>query len=166
MCEKRFVQFRSTDLWCSYLCKLKYLSEKEVEKRHKECKVAVREKLSVLEATAKRWFQKWIRWRDRALPCISCGSIFAKWDGGHYFKAELYSGLIFHEMNCNKQCAYCNGPKMHGNLAPYRIGLVEKYGKLAVEGLEEISDSMRSYKYTREEYNEIIEKYKAKLKAA
>ena len=163
MCEKKFVQFRSTDVCCSYVCQVKYMSEKEIAKRHKECKVAVNESVTKLESIARRWFQKWIRFRDRALPCISCGSIYAKWDSGHYFKAELYSGLIFDEMNVNKQCAYCNGTKMHGNLSGYRIGLVKKYGKLAVEGLEEISDSMRGYKYTRLELKEIIEKYKAKL---
>lgn len=162
MCEKRFVQFRSTDVCCSFICQTKYMSEKEQAKRFKDATLAVKESLPILKAKARKIFQAWVRNRDAAFPCISCGSIYAKWDGGHYFKAELYSGLIFNEMNVNKQCAYCNGPKMHGNLSGYRIGLVKKYGKLAVEGLEEMSDSMRGYTYTREELKEIIAKYKKK----
>ena len=163
MCEKKFPQFRSTDVCCSYVCQVKYMSEKEIAKRHKECLTATKESLPILKAKAKRIFQAWVRKRDENLPCISCGVIQARFDGGHYFKAETHSGLIFHEMNVNKQCSRPCNKDLHGNLSGYRIGLVKKYGKLAVEGLEEISDSMRGYKYTRLELKEIIEKYKAKL---
>lgn len=163
MCEKKFFQFRSTEVCCSFICKTKYLSEKEIAKRLKFYETAEKESLPVLKAKAKRIFQAWVRKRDENLPCISCGKTHAKWDGGHYFKAEIYSGLIFHEMNVNKQCSRPCNKDLDGNLPAYRIGLVKKYGKLAVEGLEEISDSMRGYKYTRAELKDIIEKYKAKL---
>ena len=161
ICSKEFIPLRITQV-CSYICALKWNDKKEVDKRVKQLKIEV-QSVKDLEVIARRVFQKWVRLRDAKDPCISCGTIYAKWDGGHYYKAELYSGLIFDEMNCNKQCAHCNGPHMHANLIGYRKGLVEKYGALAVEGLEEIADSKRFYKFTKQELKDIIAKYKTKI---
>lgn len=149
---------------CSPKCALTFNSEKEVNKRVKQMKVEV-EGTTQLEKAARIIFQKFIRERDKNFACISCGTLSTnQWDGGHYLKAELYSGLIFNEDNCHKQCCYCNGPKMNGNLTLYRIGLVKRYGTEFVEGLESIADSNRFYKYSRAELIDIANKYKMKLK--
>lgn len=113
---------------------------------------------------ARIYFQKWIRKRDEHLPCISCGSFESKfWDGGHYLKAELYTGLIFNEFNCNKQCRKCNR-YLGGNESGYRVGLVQKYGAIKVEELESIKDKNRVKRFSRFELEEIKKKYKHKLK--
>lgn len=162
-CGKEYSPMNSLQVVCSYLCSLKFNSEKEVNKRIKEYKVSS-QKLSELEAIARKIFQAYIRKRDENLPCISCGKTNAtQWDGSHYYKAEIWSGLIFDEMNCNKSCSYCN-KELHGNLIEYRKGLIKKYGELAVEGFEEQADQHRQFKYTREMYLEIIKTYKQKIK--
>ncbi len=136
-------------------------------KRIKEADLEVRESMksiSRLINDARVPFQKWIRQRDINDGCISCSSLNVKlWHGGHYFKAELYSGLIFNEINVNKQCEKCN-TYGGGNESGYRIGLVKKYGEDAFKQLESIADQNRSYKFTREEIKEIKKKYQLKLK--
>jgi hypothetical protein len=90
--------------------------------------------------------------RDAKLPCISCGNANAKdWSGGHFYSAGMYSGLIFDERNCHKQCnTYCN-KYLSGNLLEYRKGLTKRYGEDFVIELDRISIEKRNYKYTKEE---------------
>jgi len=162
-CGNDFKQMNSLQIVCSYQCALKFNSEAEIKKRVQEYKQNV-QSLSQLESLAKVVFQKWIRYRDENLPCISCGTNTSnQWDGSHYFKAEIYSGVIFNELNVNKSCSYCN-KWLDGNLINYRKGLIEKYGVLAVEGLEQLANETRQYKYNKDELNEIINTYKLKLK--
>ena len=108
--------------------------------------------LSQLEAEAKKSFQKYIRLRDEGLPCISCGNTKTKdWAGGHYFAAGIYSGLMFDERNCHKQCnTHCN-KYLSGNLLEYRKGLIARYGLQFVNELESESDAKRDFKYSREQ---------------
>jgi hypothetical protein len=169
-CKKDFLPTRPLQCVCSLSCSISLAKkkqekkeEKDWQKRKKEGKESLK-KLSQYEEEAKRVFQKWVRFRDADLPCISCGCITTpQWDGGHYFKAEIYSGLIFHEDNVNKQCCRCN-KNLHGNEANYRIGLVKKIGEERVKELEAISITLRQYKYTKEQLLEIKEEYKQKLK--
>ncbi len=93
---------------------------------------------------AKDEFQKWIRIRDKDLPCISCGKFITedgldmKWDGGHFYKSELYTSLMFDEGNCHKQCSYCND-HLSGNLIEYRDRLLIKIGQEGYEDLRHAS---------------------------
>lgn len=141
--------------------------EKKVKADKKKKDLAVRESLksiSRLIQEARVPFQKWIRLRDANEPCISCGTTKAKiWHGGHYFKAELYTGLVFNEMNVNKQCEKCN-TFGGGNESGYRLGLIKKYGEKEVKELEESANYLRSYKFTREEIKHIKTKYQKRLK--
>jgi len=128
---------------------------------------ALREELKSVTAVineVRKVFQKYIRARDINDACISCGDTKAKmWHAGHFFKAELYTGLIFDEANCNKQCEKCN-TFLNGNESNYRIGIVEKYGEAKVKMLEEIKDECRLYKFTKRELREIEKMYKKKYK--
>jgi len=109
-------------------------------------------------------FQRWIRHRDKDLPCISCDTLAAtKWDAGHYLKAELYTGLIFTKINCHKQCQRCN-QYGGGMQVEYRIGLVKRIGEAAVIELEKSKDRLRVYQWSDEELAEIKKKYSDKLK--
>lgn len=141
--------------------------EKSNKKKEKQKFKKIKESLKTLsdyKKEARLVFQKWIRERDKNKPCISCSSNTSNlWDGGHYLKAELYSGLIFNEDNVHKQCRKCNR-FLGGNELNYRKGLIERYGVKFVEDLESIADENRVKKYTKEELIEIKKKYQTKLK--
>jgi hypothetical protein len=169
-CKNDFLPTRPLQVVCSLSCsislakkKQELKEEKDWQKRKKEGKEAIK-KLSEYESEARKEFQKWIRMRDIAEPCISCGCTEAKWDAGHWWKAELYSGLIFNEDNVNKQCSRPCNKDYHGNEANYRIGLIKKIGEERVKWLEENKDRLRSYSWTKEELIEIKNTYKQKLK--
>jgi len=157
VCLEKFTPTQFAQVVCNYKCAIQHSKNLKKIKEQKEWKAeksVLKDKLKTLgqfEAEAKTSFQKWVRMRDKDMPCISCGvkdtDLF---DGGHYFKAELFSGLIFDERNCHKQCRKCNR-FLNGNELQYRSGLIKRYGIDFVTNLESISDSKRVYKYSREE---------------
>jgi len=169
VCKNYFEQYNSLVSWCSPKCgfKLSQSKLKEKESREwKERKKVLKEKVKTLgqyEAEAKASFQLWVRLRDKNLPCISCAEHKELVDGGHYFKAELFSGLIFNEKNVHKQCRKCNR-FLGGNEIQYRIGLVKRFGEDYVNQLEQESIDKRVYKYTKQELIEIKKKYDLKIK--
>lgn len=111
-----------------------------------------------LKKTAQKYFNKYIRLRDRDLPCISCGKIAVSgWEAGHFWNQGMNGIIRYHEDNVNKQCTSCNRFG-HGNLLNYRLNLVKKIGRERVEWLD--NNHTGSKKYTREELEEIISKYK------
>lgn len=160
---------RKTTQTCCYEseCIKKFLDENKpkinrvTEKRKREQRNEKREQLKTYSqrvGEVKVVFQRFIRLRDKGLPCISCGSKSLKVDGGHYKKAEIYSGVIFDEHNVHSQCQKCNRYE-GGNEANYRQGLVERYGEKYVLELEKRANETRSYKYDKEELKEIKTKY-------
>lgn len=154
VCNEVFIPNRPLVPVCSPKCAIDYTNKLKVNKAKKE-KSILKEKLktlSDLEAEAKKSFQRYVRLRDKDLPCISCNNSNTNdWAGGHYFSAGMYSGLMFDERNCHKQCnTHCNR-YLSGNLLEYRKGLIKRFGDEFVEKLESESDQKRNYKYTREE---------------
>ena len=112
--------------------------------------------LPKLKKKAQDVFNKWIRERDKDSGCISCNGETQQ--AGHYFSSGHYSSLTFSELNVNGQCVRCN-MFLHGNLIQYRMGLVYRYGEREVHQLEQ--DSRYGVKkWSREELEEIIKKYK------
>lgn len=108
---------------------------------------------------ARKPFQAWIRMRDANKPCISCGSIDSDiYDAGHFYKAEIYSGLIFDEDNVHKQCRKCN-TYLDGNDNEYRKGLINRFGNDFVLALDKKAIESRSKKYERDELIQIKNKY-------
>ena len=156
-------KYTSTEPCPNYECRLKHLEANKAKiklastKRAKERMKSYSQRLG----EAKKVFQKWVRFRDKDLPCISCGAKECEeWAGGHYFKAETYTWLIFDERNCHKQCnAYCNKYR-DGSQAEYRIGLVKRYGEEYVKGLEELAQVKQQKRYSNEELEHIKTKYK------
>jgi hypothetical protein len=168
VCKKEFTQFNSTISVCGYQCAIEWgkLHPKKtsIKRVNSEIKSEAKNKLKTqaqLRNPIKLHFQKWVRMRDIKEPCISCGTNEAKWDGGHYLKAEIYSGVIFDERNVNKQCSYCN-QYLDGNTAAYRQGLIKKIGLDEVIALEELANQTRTKKWTIEELQLIKTKYKIK----
>ncbi len=116
--------------------------------------------LGQYEIEAKNEFQKWVRMRDHGKWCISCGKTVNYPHGGHFLKAELYSGLIFHPDNCHSQCKQCN-IDLDGNLENYRIGLIERIGFDRANWIELNKDRLRFYKFSKQELITIKKTYKA-----
>jgi len=129
----------------------------KIERLKTKVKVKKLLPLPRLKEKAQRVFNKWIRERDADLPCISCGKTDAKWHCGHYIPLGSSGVLRYNENNCNKQCNHCNMYKS-GNLTEYRISLVKKIGEREVHTLEDLRHELK--KWTREELEEIISKYK------
>jgi hypothetical protein len=153
---------------CSPRCQRLYHAELKANRKPKQPapikEIKYEPSANELEKQARKYFQIWIKLRDKSRPCISCGRTEAdEWHGGHYLKAELFSGLIFHPRNCHKQCAWCNGPAGCTD-AQYRFGLVQRYGEQYVVSLEALKDQNREYKFSRPELIEIIKEYKSQIK--
>ena len=169
LCPSCYFSFLTTDERGKIIYQKSFLPKVSLKLKsfQKQNKADLRQKLKTLgqfEAEAKKSFQRYVRLRDADLNCISCnGNEKDLWDGGHFFKAELFSGLIFNEMNCHKQCRKCNR-FLNGNELQYRFGLIKRYGLEYVEQLESISNENRVYKYTRDELVEIKKKYDGKIK--
>lgn len=167
-CKDKFKPKKFLQKYCMEKneCIKAFLESMRATKWKKE-KKELQEKLKTLsqyEQEARKVFQAWIRKRDKDRPCISCPATTAKqWDGGHFFKAEVYSGMIFNEDNCHKQCSQCNDYHS-GNLLEYRQGLINRYGLEFVERLERTKDNGRNYKYSKTELTEIKNKYTNLLK--
>ncbi|WP_122499980.1 recombination protein NinG [Pseudomonas viridiflava] len=103
-------------------------------------------------------FNEWVRNRDAALPCVSCGRHHeGKYDAGHYRTVGSNPALRFEPMNCHKQCVPCNQHKS-GNVVEYRLELVRRIGIVNVEWLEGPHEPQ---KYTIEELKALTGKYRA-----
>lgn len=87
------------------------------------------------EKEAQRDCNGYIRQRDKADNCISCGRIPKKRNAGHFKSVGAYPELRFHPFNINLQCEHCNSWKS-GNVGEYRINLIKKIGLSNVEWLE------------------------------
>ena len=168
-CKSDFEPFRRNGIILSRFCTA-CLIQKKKEKDKKEWKVEkkrIKEKLkthSDWTQDLQKVFNTYIRLRDKAKPCISCGcSLVGKYDAGHYFSVGAYPNIRFHEDNVHGQCVACNQHK-HGNtteyslLLPMRIG-IERYEKLLEIrneplrlSIEEIKDKIKYYKLKIKEY--------------
>lgn len=113
-------------------------------------------RISDLKKQVQRVFNKYIRLRDKDLPCISCQKRVESGDCGHYIAQGSSGFLRYHEDNCHLQCTSCNRFK-HGNLILYRMGLVDRIGEERVKFLEDNVNTLK--KWTREELQEILNKY-------
>lgn len=142
-------------------CAAEYARQVREKEERKELR-ARKEKLK----TRSQWlkeaqieFNRYIRERDRDLPCISCGRFHGgSYDAGHYRSVGAAPQLRFNEDNCHKQCVPCNQHKS-GNAIEYRRGLVERIGLQRVAILEANSETIS---WTIDDAKRIKAEYKAK----
>lgn len=170
-CGAYYVKFQSTQQVCSVKCAMAMSKRKAEAKRKQADKAERRERKARLEKLKSRRdyekdlqkeFNKFIRLRDRDLPCISCGRYHqGQWHAGHYRSVGACPELRFNEDNVHKQCSVCNNHKS-GNAIEYRIGLVERIGLERVEFLERKDHP--PLKLTIGEIKELIKVYRAKCK--
>ena len=130
-------------------------------KQTRERKAALKTRSEHLK-DAQAAFNAFIRERDAALPCISCGRHHTgAYDAGHYRSVGAQPALRFHEDNVHKQCVPCNQHKS-GNAVEYRLGLIARIGAERVAFLEQEHPPA---KFTIEQAKEIRDTYRAKLRA-
>ena len=111
---------------------------------------------------AKKACHEYIRYRDRELGCISCGTTDdVQYAAGHYRPSGVNSALRYSELNIHKQCnKYCNSANS-GNLIAYRANLILKMGADVVQWLD---DNHEVKRWTIDELKAIQAHYKAKLR--
>ena len=170
ICKSIFEPIRPLAIVCSYDCSIAYakvLADKNKASTALKMRRETKVKLDKLK-TRLQWlketqivFNKYIRLRDAALPCISCQRFHAgQYHAGHYKTVGSAPQLRFNEDNCHKQCAPCNN-HLSGNIINYRINLILKVGRQRVELLESINTIK---KYTIDDIKELKLFYKAKIK--
>lgn len=153
--------------YCSINCmathgfsKSKQAELKRLRKEHRAAKERIKTRGDHAKS-AQAEFNKFIRFRDADLPCISCGRHHnGQYHAGHYRTVGGNPELRFEEYNCHKQCSVCNNHKS-GNIVEYRINLVSRIGSDRLEWLEGLHDAK---KYTIDQLKEIKLEYRAKWK--
>lgn len=158
ICKKDFKRTRPLQRVCSMNCAIEHArqkQEKAFKKEARQLKKKIKTKTDWLKET-QVVFNRYIRLRDRRLPCISCGRFHAgQWHAGHYRTVKAAPQLRFDEANCHKQCQPCN-THLSGNIVKYRANLITKIGIDEVERIESDNSIM---KRTIEEIIIIKEKY-------
>lgn len=167
VCMKPFTPARPLQQVCSPRCagklgKLTRARDRAETRARKEAIQTIPELIKV----AQREFNAYIRERDKDQPCICCGAplsggeVGGAFDCGHYRSTGSAPHLRYDERNAHGQRKQCNRYGA-GRAVDYRVGLIARIGREAVEALE--SDN-RIHKWTREELRDIAAKYRAKRK--
>ena len=166
-CEELFIAMRPFQSVCSPICALRMARDKlskECQKERRAEYKAAKEKLKTRADYLKECqqaFNAWIRERDYAEPCISCGRHHTgQYHAGHYLTVGAHPELRFHPDNCHKQCAPCNN-HLSGNIVEYRKGLLAKIGP---ERLEWLEGKHEPVKYTIDEIKEMTKHFRAEAK--
>lgn len=172
-CKEMFLPDRPMQSCCGIHCSIEYAKAQKIKRdgtdKRKALKAFSDKDVPTLKRLAQTVFNKYIRERD-GKHCISCGYdgseayngddyIGRKFDAGHFRSQGGNSALRFDENNCHAQCVQCNQFRS-GNLAEYRIKLIEKIGIDEVNRLETTTNTKR---WTIDELKEIISTYKQKI---
>jgi hypothetical protein len=122
-----------------------------------------------LEKKLDRVFSEYIRLKaadeNGIVQCVTCGN-YHHWREVHcgHFIPRARKATRFNEMNCHPQCVRCNTFR-GGEHDIYRLYLIGKYGKEAVEKLETLawlggSDDVFSLQIKLEEYKPKVKQLK------
>ena len=173
-CGKKFTPRRGLQRTCQTPeCALGYSRERAAKKRSRAARTLTRDQREALKskpqllAEAQKEFNRFIRLRDKGLPCISCGNYpksdhltGGNMDCGHYRSIGSAPELRFTEDNAHAQCKRCNNFRS-GNAVDYRIGLVARIGALRV-GIVETAHGLPNW--TRDEIRFIRDTYRRKAR--
>ncbi len=167
-CRSPYVAFRPLQKACGPVCAQKLAQAQREKAEYKVQMKAERDQREKLKTRAD-WmreaqsaFNAWIRRRDAALPCVSCGRHHGgKWNAGHYLSTGARPELRFDEANVQKQCEPCN-THLHGNLVLYRAELIRRVGQIVVERLE---GPHAPRKYTADDLKAIRDTYRRRARA-
>lgn len=168
-CQTPFTPQRMGQRVCSPRCAGRLVKEqKKAEIATTRARKQALKTIPQLIKEAQVEFNKFIRARDEGKPCICCGRFAVGdygaghgWDCGHYRSTGSASHLRFNENNAHRQLVVCNRHGA-GRAVDYRIGLIARIGRDAVEVLE---NDNRVHRWTREELETVKSYYNTKLKA-
>lgn len=164
VCKEQFPPFRTTQRVCSPTCAVsaaRAIRERQERKELREAKIRIKTKAQWLRE-AQAAFNAYVRLRDQADGCISCGRQHqGQWHAGHYRSVGSCPELRFTELQVHKQCQPCNN-HLSGNIVNYRINLIKKIGVQAVEWIEGKHEPL---KLTIPEIQQIKRKYQLLAKA-
>jgi len=156
---------------CSVKCSIEWLNTQGSKKHVAKARNVEKRGIKLALKTKSDWikdvqqvFNRFIRLRDNAEPCISCGKPASttpnQWDCGHYRSVGSAPELRFIEENSSKQCKRCNR-ELSGNIVEYRIRLIDKIGADKLAWLEGPHEPKR---YTIDDLKELNALYKRKVK--
>ena len=118
--------------------------------------------VKIRKEAAKTACHKYIRERDKGLPCICCGRVInGAVHAGHWLESGNNSFLRYNEDNIHAQSGYCNTYK-GGDSDDYQGRLRLKIGNERVDYL--LSNKGGAIKRTAKDYLDIENHYKEKLK--
>lgn len=170
-CGKEFNPWSTTQTACSPRCAQRGVKKQKTAKVLAE-RAQVRQRREALKTIpdlikeAQVAFNAYIRERDKDQPCICCGKplghegVGGGFDCGHYRSVGSASHLRYDERNAHGQRKVCNRYGS-GRAVDYRIGLIGRIGRDAVEALE--ADNTPK-KWERDELIAIRDTYRAKKK--
>jgi len=94
--------------------------------------------------------------------CVTCGVVkpWKEMQLGHYI-SRAHLSTRFLEKNCHVQCVGCNVFK-GGNMDEYALFMVRKYGNKVLTELNTLK--WQEVKYSIQDYEDRIEKYKERIK--
>ena len=159
ICQSKFTPFNSLQRVCSATCAIEDARHQKRKQNRRELREFNQKDKSYLMKKAQEVFNRFIRLRD-GNTCVSCGNTDRQIHAGHYRPVGRNHQLRFNEMNCHSQCSICNN-HLSGNLVAYREALIALYGEA---GVQELEDNNEIKSYSAEELQDIIKKYKNKLK--
>lgn len=179
VCRNKYVIEREGQQVCNNIdCAMEHLKRKKLEpimaiyrpkpKRLTPDQIALRKSdKKYVKKQVKAFLHRWIKWRDRGLPCIACNKSMAnltEWEkhASHYRSDGGHSALRYDEDNIHLGCESCN-TKNSGNLTNYRINLVHKIGTDRVNRLES-EEAKKVTRRTLQELEALRDDYKARLK--
>jgi len=129
-----------------------------------------RKKLKSLSTLKKKlWtiFSQYVRMREAdengITSCISCGKRghWRSFDAGHFVPKSTGLWCYFLEKSVHPQCQKCN-LFLQGNQYEYALSLKKKYGEGVID--EIMSQRKEGFKYSRSDYEEMIQYYSDKVK--
>ena len=169
ICKSDYKKKNMSHMVCGYECSIKY-AQRSSDKKAKEIKtkrnVALKQfnnsDINILKRLAQKLFNQFIRMRDDNLPCVSCQKIIGKNETSHasHFRPATNSKLRYDERNVHRSCVKCN-VFLSSNAIEYKKALIIKLG---AEVVEELECTNEPYRYSVEELQEIIKKYRLKIK--
>lgn len=110
------------------------------------------------KAKADKWFSLYIRKRDEAKGCITCGRMGEK-DCGHFI-SRRYDNVRYDERNAHGQCIKCNRFE-YGNQFEHGIAIDRIYGEGMAQKIQQKAH-VRASPRTQNDYEEIAELFKTK----
>lgn len=165
ICTGDFAPFSTTQRVCSPTCAIEFNRQKDIKKT--KLKDSARKKAfygndrAFRKKAAQTAFNAFVRKRDEALPCISCGREHkGQYHAGHFKTTGASPELRFDEDNCHKQCAPCNN-HLSGNIENYLPNLIKKIG---AERYRKLIGPQKKLKLTAYDFKDIEIKYKGMLK--